>query len=400
MPDNTLIVKEVQPPYVVEVITEGPRGPRGYIGETGAVGPQGPQGLQGIQGIQGETGLQGLQGIQGPQGLKGDTGDTGPQGPQGIQGEVGPQGPQGIQGIAGPQGLKGDTGDTGPQGIQGIQGPQGDVGPQGPSGGVNTVAGRAGDVILAKADVGLGNVDNTSDANKPISTATQTALNGKATSGHNHDAAYETKNANIQAHIASTANPHGVTKAQVGLGNASNTSDADKPVSTATQTALNGKANITHNHGLSNVTGLQTALDGKATAAQGVLADSALQADDIGVVVQAYDPDAAKTDVAQNFTLPQRSALLTDNDGSFNLSAKQNFKCTPAGAVTLTFTNHVDGLSGSIIFINSSNHTVSAHANTKLTFADLAKLSASGTYRIDYLTDGTNAYCSVVGAYL
>lgn len=34
-------------------------------------------------------------------------------------------------------------------------------------------------VTLTKADVGLGNVDNTSDANKPISTATQTALNGK-----------------------------------------------------------------------------------------------------------------------------------------------------------------------------------------------------------------------------
>lgn len=34
-------------------------------------------------------------------------------------------------------------------------------------------------VTLTKADVGLDNVDNTSDANKPISTATQTALNGK-----------------------------------------------------------------------------------------------------------------------------------------------------------------------------------------------------------------------------
>lgn len=34
-------------------------------------------------------------------------------------------------------------------------------------------------VTLTKADVGLGNVDNTSDLNKPISTATQTALNGK-----------------------------------------------------------------------------------------------------------------------------------------------------------------------------------------------------------------------------
>lgn len=45
---------------------------------------------------------------------------------------------------------------------------------------VTSVATRTGDVTLAKADVGLGNVDNTSDANKPVSTATQTALNAKA----------------------------------------------------------------------------------------------------------------------------------------------------------------------------------------------------------------------------
>lgn len=44
---------------------------------------------------------------------------------------------------------------------------------------VTSVAGKTGAVVLAKADVGLGNVDNTSDAAKPISTATQTALNAK-----------------------------------------------------------------------------------------------------------------------------------------------------------------------------------------------------------------------------
>jgi hypothetical protein len=44
---------------------------------------------------------------------------------------------------------------------------------------VQSVAGRTGAVTLAKGDVGLGNVDNTSDASKPISTATQTALDGK-----------------------------------------------------------------------------------------------------------------------------------------------------------------------------------------------------------------------------
>jgi hypothetical protein len=41
---------------------------------------------------------------------------------------------------------------------------------------VTSVAGKTGVVTLAKADVGLGSVDNTTDANKPISTATATAL--------------------------------------------------------------------------------------------------------------------------------------------------------------------------------------------------------------------------------
>lgn len=39
-----------------------------------------------------------------------------------------------------------------------------------------------GTLKVTKADVGLSNVDNTSDANKPISTATQTALDAKADS--------------------------------------------------------------------------------------------------------------------------------------------------------------------------------------------------------------------------
>lgn len=48
---------------------------------------------------------------------------------------------------------------------------------------VQSVAGRAGAVLLAKSDVGLTNADNTSDLDKPVSTATQTALNGKQASG-------------------------------------------------------------------------------------------------------------------------------------------------------------------------------------------------------------------------
>ena len=73
---------------------------------------------------------------------------------------------------------------------------------------------------ISKANVGLGNVDNTSDLNKPISTATQAALN-------------------LKANITS------LNKEGVGLGNVDNTTDLNKPISTATQTALDLKANNT-----------------------------------------------------------------------------------------------------------------------------------------------------------
>ena len=46
---------------------------------------------------------------------------------------------------------------------------------------------------------------------------------------------------NLETHINNKSNPHEVTKDQVGLGNVDNTSDANKPISNATQTALNGK---------------------------------------------------------------------------------------------------------------------------------------------------------------
>jgi hypothetical protein len=91
---------------------------------------------------------------------------------------------------------------------------------------VQTVNGQIGTVVLGKTDVGLGNVDNTSDLSKPVSTAQQTALNLKA-------------NLNSPTFTGTVS---GVTAAMVGLGNVTNTSDANKPVSTAQQTAIDLKA--------------------------------------------------------------------------------------------------------------------------------------------------------------
>lgn len=51
-------------------------------------------------------------------------------------------------------------------------------------------------------------------------------------------------NTSLASHTSNTSNPHSVTKTQVGLGNADNTSDVNKPVSTATATALALKATL------------------------------------------------------------------------------------------------------------------------------------------------------------
>lgn len=58
---------------------------------------------------------------------------------------------------------------------------------------------------------------------------------------------------NLETHINNKSNPHEVTKDQVGLGNVDNTSDANKPISTATQNALNDKFSATEGNNLKQI---------------------------------------------------------------------------------------------------------------------------------------------------
>lgn len=77
---------------------------------------------------------------------------------------------------------------------------------------------------VTKAQVGLGNVENTADADKPVSNAVRAELlqlDNKLTN-----------------HINDYNNPHRVTKSQVGLSNVDNTSDLEKPVSTKVNNEL------------------------------------------------------------------------------------------------------------------------------------------------------------------
>lgn len=82
-----------------------------------------------------------------------------------------------------------------------------------------------------------------------MTAADKTKLNGlKDQAGITAD--IDAVQTNLETHINNKTNPHEVTKDQVGLGNVDNTSDANKPISNATQTALNGKFSATDGNAL------------------------------------------------------------------------------------------------------------------------------------------------------
>ena len=120
-----------------------------------------------------------------------------------------------------------------------------------------------------------------------------------------------------------------LAKADVGLGDVDNTSDAAKPISTATQTALNGKANTSHGHAISDVTGFQTALDGKAPLASPAFTgtptapSAAAYADStqIATTAQVHDtvttvPENAQKRTSYTLVLADAGKLVTLNNAA------------------------------------------------------------------------------------
>jgi hypothetical protein len=174
---------------------------------------------------------------------------------------------------------------------------------------VSSVFGRIGDISPQNGDytgsqitnVPAGNLAATTvqtalnelDSEKADAATTTTALAGKAATTHNHDLTYEAKNANIQTHIATTGNPHGLTKTDLSLGNVENTTDAGKPISTATQTALDGKAATAHNH-----TGVYKAAGADETANVAAASDTVAGKSELATIAET----SAGTDTGRTVT--------------------------------------------------------------------------------------------------
>lgn len=172
---------------------------------------------------------------------------------------------------------------------------------------------------VTKAQLGLGSVDNTSDKNKPVSDAVKAELDKKA----NHAAVQTAINVlgkTMNAHNDSKNNPHSVTKAQIGLSNVDNTADKDKPVSDAVKTELSKKADAenlnSHTENTSNPHGV-TAEQVGAYGCQEV--DNKLSAR----AKLLHSHRTASSGTGQEINLTERTIIAADISESGRISDKQ-----------------------------------------------------------------------------
>ena len=124
---------------------------------------------------------------------------------------------------------------------------------------------------------------------------------------------------------------------------------------------------------------------------------------DIGVTVQGYDADTAKTDVAQTFTAGQRGEVTTLTDAaniSTDLAASNNFQVTLAGNRTLDNpSNCTAGQSGSIFIVQDGTGSRTLAFGSYFDFAGgtapTLSTAASAVDRIDYVVRSASSIHAV-----
>ena len=152
---------------------------------------------------------------------------------------------------------------------------------------------------VTKEQIGLSNVDDTADANKPVSVATQSALDLKA------------DKLVFDEHLTNVANPHQVTKEQVGLDKVDNTADVDKPISNAVQIALHQKADYPHSHHITTLTGFDTDATLAANSDEKVASQKATKAyvDAVNTALQARVSKLEKSQVLPGMIMAWKGAI-------------------------------------------------------------------------------------------
>lgn len=241
---------------------------------------------------------------------------------------------------------------------------------------------------ISATKVGLGNVDNTSDLAKPISTAIQTALDLKATitfvnlKANSTDLALKADitDVNLKAPIASptfTGSVSGITAAMVGLANVNNTSDLAKPISAATQTALDLKATNTGLALKANATDLTLKADIADLNLKAPIASPTFTGNVSGITSPMVGLGNVNntTDLAKPISTVTQTAL----DLKANTTDLEAGLATKAGTASPTFTGIVSGITATMVGLGNVNNT--SDANKPISTATQTALDLKGTVK-------------------
>ncbi len=241
---------------------------------------------------------------------------------------------------------------------------------------------------ISASKVGLGNVDNTSDVAKPISTATQTALDLKASiasvnlKANAIDLALKAdiSDVNLKAPIASptfTGTVSGISASMVGLGSVDNTSDLAKPISTATQTALDLKASNTALALKANATDLALKADITSLNLKAPIASPTFTGTVSGITATMVG--LANVDNTTDLAKPISSATQTALDLKANASDVSTSLALKAPISSPTFTGTVSGITASMVGLANVDNT--SDVNKPISTATQAALDLKGTVK-------------------
>lgn len=149
---------------------------------------------------------------------------------------------------------------------------------------------------------------------------------------------------NLETHINNKSNPHKVTKYQVGLGNVDNTSDANKPISTATQNALNNKFSATEGNALKetisnmpdSVITEGTVLHKNDNISLSLTQQNLKNPNDAGSILLKFNP---ATNSTAGIVLPSDKTkidkIITNGDGTKYLADNGQYKTVQGGSADI-----------------------------------------------------------------
>ena len=217
---------------------------------------------------------------------------------------------------------------------------------------------------ITAAMVGLGSVDNTTDAKKPISTATQNALTLKAPL--------------VDPSFSGTVS--GISAAMVGLGSVNNTSDAAKPISTAAQAALNLKAPLA-----------------------GPIFTGTLKADIIKANEVDLGASLANVQTSLSSLLPKSSpfysGILQNTDGSFCVSATGGVASTSLSTPSISLNGR--DLAQSLATMSIATSAAQADAIAAQITASSATTTANTAFALAQTVNvGSSSFSVPAGLYI